>query len=218
MASNTGEQLTQIGLSHVMRWVWATVGVAGLAFFLILAAMVGLTSRQKLRTSHGTAVFSSSMIMSQSVTPWRQAINRAAQATGVPAPWIAAEIQVESHGVPNAGTWGGAYGLMQLEPGTMGLTNAERANPETNIMAGARYLASLYGVFHSWREASAAYYGGSGLMIALLPSVPMSWHRAETWLQVVPNPGANTLTLAQYGSEVAAVARQWGKRGPVPMG
>lgn len=218
MASNTGEQFTHIVLSHVMRWVWGAVGIGGVVFFLVLASMVGLTSQKNLETSQGTVLLSASSTLHRALIPWRQDINRAAQATGVPAPWIAAEIVVESHGVANAGTLGGAYGLMQLEPGTMGLTNGQRTSPSRNIMAGAQYLASLYHLFHSWREASAAYYGGSGLVMALLPSIPMPWHRAEIWLQVVPNPGANTLTLAQYGNAVAKVARQWGKGGNGSMG
>jgi soluble lytic murein transglycosylase-like protein len=115
---------------------------------------------------------------------------------------------VESRGQAQAGTLAGAYGLMQLEPGTLGLTNAARANPTENIVAGAEYLAQLYALFHSWREASAAYYGGAGLEMALLPRLPISWNRAQAWLAVVPNPGANTLTLAQYANTVAAVAQQ----------
>lgn len=107
---------------------------------------------------------------------------------------------------------------MQIEPGVMGLTNAQRANPQANIMAGAEDLASLYRLFHSWREASAAYYGGSGLVLALLPSRPMPWHQAETWLQVGPNPRANTLTLAQYANSVARLARHGSKGGIKPMG
>jgi soluble lytic murein transglycosylase-like protein len=127
----------------------------------------------------------------------------------VPAPWIAAEIVVESRGQAHAGTLTGAYGLMQLEPGTMGLTNAERANPADNILAGAEYLAQLHATFQSWREASAAYYGGAGLVTALLPRVPMPWRTGQQWLDVVPNPGANTLTLAQYANTVFRVAHQW---------
>ena len=142
------------------------------------------------------------------LTPWRASINQAAQSTGVPAPWIAAEILVESRGDPTAGSLAGAYGLMQLEPGTLGLSDTQRANPTTNIQAGAMYLASLYRLFHSWREASAAYYGGPGLVLALLPQVPVPWVQARPWLQVVPNPTANSLTLAQYADEVARVAAE----------
>ena len=64
------------------------------------------------------------------------------------------------------------------------------------------------GYLSSWREASSAYYGGPGLVLALLPRVPIPWAQARPWLQVVPNPNANSLTLAQYAAEVATLAAQ----------
>jgi len=209
MVQDRSESWARLGLSHGLRWLWGTLGLGGLLVFLLLAAMVGFREQSHRTGTASTVLLSSSAVLSSEVGPWRTTINQAAQATGVPAPWIAAEIVVESRGQSHAGTVDGAYGLMQLEPGTMGLTSAERANPTDNIMAGARYLAALHGLFHSWREASAAYYGGAGLEMALLPKVPMPWARAQAWLNIVPNPGANTLTLAQYANAVAKVAGQF---------
>ena len=209
MAQDVGEQLIHMGISHGVRWLWGAVGVGGLAVFLLLAAMVGLSTRSQTARTHATVVILPSGSFSKAVSPWRSTINRAARLTGVPAPWIAAEVVVESRGRARAGTLTGAYGLMQLEPGTMGLTNAERANPTDNVLAGAEYLAQLHAAFQSWREASAAYYGGAGLVTALLPRVPIPWRTAQQWLDVVPNPGANTLTLAQYAKTVFRVAHQW---------
>ena len=214
MAQDVGEQLTHMGISHGVRWLWGAVGVGGLAVFLLLAAMVGLTTRSQAPRTDSAAVITLSGAVSQDVAPWQSTINRAARVTGVPAPWIAAEVVVESRGRAHAGTLAGAYGLMQLEPGTLGLTNAERANPADNILAGAEYLAQLHEIFRSWREASAAYYGGAGLVTALLPRVPMPWRTGQQWLDVVPNPGANTLTLAQYANTVFRVAHQW--QGVIP--
>ncbi len=209
MAQDVGEQLIHMGISHGVRWLWGAVGVGGLAVFLLLAAMVGLTTRSQAPRTHSADVITLLGVVSQDVAPWRSTINRAARRTGVPASWIAAEIVVESRGRAHAGTFAGAYGLMQLEPRTMGLTNGERANPVDNILAGAEYLAQLHATFQSWREASAAYYGGAGLVAALLPRVPMPWRTAQPWLDVVPNPGANTLTLAQYANAVFRIAHQW---------
>ena len=209
MVQDRSEPWVRLGLSHGLRWLWGVLGIGGLVVFLLLAAMVGLSQQSPQPGTPATVLLSSSSVLATEVGPWRTTINQAAQATGVPAPWIAAEIVMESRGRAQAGTVGGAYGLMQIEPGTMGLTTVERANPTDNIMAGARYLAALHGLFHSWREASAAYYGGAGLEMALLPQVPMPWKRAQVWLNIVPNPGANTLTLAQYANVVAKVAGQF---------
>ena len=209
MAQNTNEQWTQAGISQGVKWLWGALGLGGLALFLLLAAMVGLSGPSNRSGTHPPVLLSSAAALSTEVAPWRSIINQAAKVSGVPAPWVAAEIVVESRGDAQAGTLAGAYGLMQLEPGTLGMTNAERANPTDNILAGAEYLAQLDALFHSWREASAAYYGGAGLEMALLPRVPLSWNRAQAWLGVVPNPGANTLTLAQYANTVAAVAQQF---------
>lgn len=209
MVQDRSEPWVRLGLSHGLRWLWGAFGIGGLVVFLLLAAMVGWHAQSHQTGTPATVLLSPSPVLATEVGSWRTTINQAAQATGVPAPWIAAEIVVESRGQSHAGTVAGAYGLMQLEPGTMGLTTAERANPTDNIMAGARYLAALHGLFHSWREASAAYYGGAGLEMALLPRVPMPWARAQAWLNVVPNPSANTLTLAQYANAVAQVAGQF---------
>lgn len=209
MVEDRSAEWTRIGLSHGLRWLWGVLGVGGLFGFLLLAAMVGLSQQSPRTGSPSTGRWPSSAVLLAEVRPWRTAIHQAATATGVPAAWIAAEIVVESRGRAQAGTVGGAYGLMQLEPETRGLTTAERANPTDNILAGAEYLAALHALFQSWREASAAYYGGAGLEMALLPQVPMPWASAQAWLNVVPNPSANTLTLAQYAKTVAQVARQF---------
>lgn len=209
MAQNTREQWTQLGISQGVQWLWGVLGLGGLALFLLLAAMVGLSGLSHRSGTQRAVRLPAAEALSTEVAPWRTVIHQAAQVTGVPASWIAAEVVVESRGDAQAGTFGGAYGLMQLEPGTLGLSNAERADPTDNILAGAEYLAQLDALFHSWREASAAYYGGAGLELALLPRLPIAWNRARAWLAVVPNPGANTLTLAQYANTVAAVAQQF---------
>ncbi len=144
---------------------------------------------------------------------WKTEIGAAASATGVSAPWIASEMSHESGGNPTAGSLGGAYGLMQLEPGTMGATDADRENPATNILYGARLLAANYAIFHSWRMASAAYYGGAGAVENALAaagiSMPTTWVQAAGALNVIPDPQyGNTLTLAQYAENIYATNQQ----------
>lgn len=91
-------------------------------------------------------------------------IMSAAEATGVPANLIAAMIQQESSGDPNAVSPKGAAGLMQLMPGTakeLGVTDVN--HPGDNIMAGARYMAQqLQKYGGDTRLALAAYNAGPG--------------------------------------------------------
>ncbi len=139
---------------------------------------------------------------------WWPAIQVAAQQTGVPASWIAAEMLNESGGDAQAGSLAGAYGLMQLEPGTDGATNADRQNPQGNLLFGARYLAGLHQDTGSWRLASAAYYGGLGNLERAGWRPGIRWTAAQSLLaRVVPDPQAgNTLSLAGYAAHIAATA------------
>lgn len=91
-------------------------------------------------------------------------INIASQATGVPAPFLAAVMLQESGGDPDARSDKGAMGLMQLIPATAaryGVTNPW--NPLQNVLGGAAYLAHL---LRRYRDnpvlALAAYNAGSG--------------------------------------------------------
>lgn len=61
--------------------------------------------------------------------------------------WIllSSVIYQESQFDPNAGSWAGAHGLMQLMPKTAeGLGVKNTANPEQSIQGGSKYLAQLY--------------------------------------------------------------------------
>jgi hypothetical protein len=90
-------------------------------------------------------------------------------AEGVPAElvWLA---EVESGFDTLARSSIGAVGLFQLMPETaqsLGLALApwdQRLQPEKNARAAARYLKFLYGMFHDWRLAVAAYNSGEGLV------------------------------------------------------
>ena len=154
----------------------------------------------------------------QMIKPWISDIHTASQATGVPADWIAAEMIHESGGQAGAGNLAGAYGLMQLEPGILGATTADRMNPAANVLYGAKLLASNYSLYHSWRLASAAYYGGAGTVNAALArhglQVPVSWAQAQGALNVIPYAQyGNTLTLAQYAAAIYAIDWQLGGKG-----
>lgn len=71
---------------------------------------------------------------------------RGAQIARVDWRLVAAQSYQESCFDPNATSWTGARGLMQIMPQTaidLGISPSELANPEVNVMGGARYLAQL---------------------------------------------------------------------------
>ena len=83
---------------------------------------------------------------------------------------MAAQCYQESCFDPNAKSWAGALGLMQIMPSTaahLGLPMEMVHQPEANIAAAARYMAELQGHFSDVRDPSqrvlyalAAYNGG----------------------------------------------------------
>lgn len=98
------------------------------------------------------------------VARWKALIDRASAITGVPARLLAAVMQQESGGDPNAGSPAGARGLMQLMPATArGLGVRNILDPWENLLGGARYLRQQLDAF-GWdiRKALAAYNAGPG--------------------------------------------------------
>ena len=83
---------------------------------------------------------------------------------------LAAQCYQESTFDPQARSWAGACGLMQIMPGTadnLGLSRAAIYNPEKNIAAAVKYIAELEQSFSDIRDRSertkfvlAAYNGG----------------------------------------------------------
>lgn len=102
--------------------------------------------------------------VSASVTQWNTYISEASQLYNVNADLIRAVIQCESGGNPSARSGVGAYGLMQLMPGTakyLGCRNP--GDPRSNILAGTKYLRQMldrYGGNHEL--ALAGYNWGPG--------------------------------------------------------
>lgn len=71
-------------------------------------------------------------------------------------------IQQESSGNPNAQSEKGAFGYMQLMPGTAKDLGVDRTNPIDNMRGGARYLRQQLDTFHTVPLALAAYNAGPG--------------------------------------------------------
>ena len=69
-------------------------------------------------------------------------------------------VQQESGWNPRARSHKGALGLAQLMPATARALGVNPADPTQNLEGGARYLATQYKRFRSWRLALAAYNAG----------------------------------------------------------
>lgn len=156
----------------------------------------------------------------QGLAPWISLIEAVSQKTGVPAKWIGGIILHESGGTSTAGSLAHAYGLMQLEPGTLNATDAQRANPQDNVYIGTLYLKSLaQAAGGDYQLAVCAYYVGQGGLEQLLAkkgltlgSTTFAEAVASGALNVVPGrqcggaieTNCNTGTVAGYGEQILA--------------
>lgn len=101
--------------------------------------------------------------------PYGENIRRAAERHGLDGLLLASMVEVESSFNPQAVSYRGAVGLMQLMPATAAtlstatLSTEELHDPELNVDRGARYLRKLLDRFDGDLElALAAYNAGPG--------------------------------------------------------
>jgi hypothetical protein len=119
----------------------------------------------------GRAVAASPIARWGGAGKWLPQIAAASEKYGVPINLIAATMNAESGGNPNARSPVGAIGLMQLMPGTArGLGAADPTDPEQNIDAGVKYMAQLHDQFGDWGKVTQAYNAGPN----------GNWDNAET--------------------------------------
>lgn len=89
------------------------------------------------------------------VLRWSNVITQVAGEEGVPASVLAAFMEIESHGDPNARSSQGANGLMQVVGGPM--------DPLENVRAAARLIKDKQRIFglapNDWSTTAAAYFG-----------------------------------------------------------
>jgi soluble lytic murein transglycosylase-like protein len=116
----------------------------------------------------------------------RPAFEAASRDAVLPTGLLYAVAKVESNFHADARSEAGAFGLLQLMPATGRSLALNIRNPESNVLAGARYLRQLMDRFGNTDLALAAYNAG-----------PTAVDRAR---------GAPSLAVLRY---VANVNRQW---------
>ncbi len=109
---------------------------------------------------------------------------------------MAAQCYQESTFDPQARSWAGACGLMQIMPATadhLGLPRANIFNPEQNIAAAAKYLGELEHTFSDIRERSertkfvlAAYNGGHFHIRDAMALAAKNGRNPQRWGDVEP--------------------------------
>lgn len=120
------------------------------------------TEQQQPMTGFGNGALQQNI----AALPFHQEVLQAASKTALDPALIHAVIKVESNHNPSATSHKGAYGLMQLMPATakrFGLSKLKQSSHQQNVLAGARYLKELLGLFDGNLElALAAYNAGPG--------------------------------------------------------
>ncbi len=109
---------------------------------------------------------------------------------------LAAQCYQESTFDPQARSWAGACGLMQIMPGTadhLGLARASIYDPEKNIAAAVKYLGELNHTFADIREHAertkfvlAAYNGGHFHIRDAMALARKHGRNAHRWSDVEP--------------------------------
>ena len=91
---------------------------------------------------------------------YRRAFEAAARDTDLPLALLVAVGQVESNLRADARSSSDARGLLQVLPSTAADLELDADRPESNVLAGARYLRLLLDRYHSPDLALAAYNAG----------------------------------------------------------
>ena len=117
----------------------------------------------------------------------RAPFERAARDAAIPVAMLYAVATVESSLREDAESAAGARGLLQVMPATARSLKLDVNEPETNVLAGARYLRQMIDLFGNTDLALAAYNAGptavaraggapSGAVQTYVANVNARWH------------------------------------------
>lgn len=104
--------------------------------------------------------------------PYGKAIIAAADRHAVDPLLVAAIVTVESRFDPEAVSYRGAVGLMQVLPSTAALPDGELADPQVNLDAGVGYLGWLLQSFEGELELALAAYNAGPTSVRRFGGVP----------------------------------------------
>jgi soluble lytic murein transglycosylase-like protein len=140
--------------------------VAGLFGVAVVAGLVAgtMANAQSAERPSGSAAQSSPATLNPCPVPqqYRSAFEAAARDTHLPVALLVSVARVESNFDHRARSEAGATGLLQIMPPTAAELRLNPDHPESNVLAGARYLKSMMGRFESADLALAAYNAGPG--------------------------------------------------------
>lgn len=130
------------------------------------------------------------------ISPYDHHFMRYSSAIGWDWRLMAAQCYQESAFDPNATSWAGARGLMQIMPSTadhLGLPHAHLSHPEKNIAASARFLNELNGKFSDVKARHerinyvlAAYNAGPGHVRDAMNLAKKYGKDPHRWMNVEP--------------------------------
>jgi soluble lytic murein transglycosylase-like protein len=139
----------------------ALVALAGAATIVVAHTASARAEKPAVRT-HARAALAAAR--AEKVCPLpaglRPAFVHASRDTGLPLSLLIAVARVESNLRADAISGRGARGLLQLMPATAASLRLDPDDPDTNVLAGARYLRRLLDRFSSADAALAAYNAG----------------------------------------------------------
>lgn len=126
------------------------------------AALAGSTSPETARAARLPALPNAERHGPRCPLPrrFRPAFEAAARDTNLPLALLVAVGQIESNMRHEVRSHAGASGLLQVMPATAADLGLDAREPETNVLAGARYLRLLLHRFDSADLALAAYNAG----------------------------------------------------------